>query len=233
MSLKTGVVRVLLKILWSVGGHRDDIDGLPRLRGPAMAPLVARARPGDAVLLGNNGVLTHVAVYAGEGEIVHAMATEKTMRGWFGALIDAVRRWFGRAETHVGVLRERLDGFVDRYERDTWVLTRFPGLSDDQVARGLDRVRGLVGQPYDYGFRDANEAWYCTELVDAFARAADPEHPPVWVRKAVQVPLLLDEQVIEPVALLEAGATRPVAANRAALGNYRDKLGDAEIVDAS
>jgi hypothetical protein len=46
---------------------------------------------------------------------------------------------------------------------DTWVVVRHPALTDDERARGLEHGRGLVGRPYDYGFRDANEALYCKE----------------------------------------------------------------------
>jgi hypothetical protein len=224
------LIRVLLKVLWSVGGHRDEVDGLPRLKAEDVKGLLDRLIPGDFVLLGNNGVLTHVAVYVGEGDIVHAMATEKTMRGWTGALADAVRRVLGAAEKNVGVLRESLTGFLERYERDTWVVTRFPGLGADELERGRSRVGALVGKPYDYGFKDTNEAWYCTELVDEFLRAAVGDRAPSWVRKDVRVPLLLDEKVIEPVALLQPGLMRVVAGNRAALANYREQLASADVV---
>lgn len=214
------LVRVLLQLAWSVGGHRDEVDGLPRLVGADLGDLIGLLRPGDVVLLGNNGLLSHVAVYVGDGEIVHALATERTMRGRWGALADALRRAFGAPEPNVGVVREALAGFVDRFERDTWLVLRWPDLTADELGRGLRRVLELVGRPYDYGFRDQNEAWYCTEVVDAFLRAAVGDRTPAWSRRRVRVPLLLDTEVVEPVALLESGAFAVVGANAAASVNY-------------
>lgn len=224
------LVRVFLKIAWSVGGGADAVDGLPRLGDADLPPLLSKLEPGDFVLLGNNGGLTHVAVHVGQGEIIHAMATAKTMRGWWGSITDGVKRALGSSETHVGVVRESLGGFLARYERDTWVVCRWPGLTPEERDRGLARMQALVGQPYDYGFKQANEAWYCTELVDEFLRVAVGERAPRWVRKDVSVPLLLREQVIEPVALLAAPELTRVAANAAALHQYRAELVGAEIV---
>lgn len=222
--LRTFVLRVLLKIAWSVGGTADAVDGLPRLAGPALEPLYGALRPGDLVLLGNNGLLSHVSVYTGDGEVVHAMATEKTMRGWIGSIGDAVRRIFGQTEHHVGVIRERLGSFLERFERDTWVVVRAPTLTEAGLARGLARISGLVGAPYDYGFRTENEAWYCTEIVDAFLRAALGDAAPVIPSKRIRVRGLLDEQVLEPAALLEAPGLVVVAANDAARANYADRV---------
>ncbi|MEZ5397976.1 MAG: hypothetical protein R2724_35135 [Bryobacterales bacterium] len=218
-ALRTLLVRVFLKVAWSVGGDSDAVDGLPRLAGPAVDALLAVLRPGDIVLLGNNGALTHVAVAVGDGEIVHAMATEKTMRGWLGSLSDAVRRALGGREQHVGVLRESLRGFLQRYERDTWIVVRDPQLDEAATARGVARIGGLVGLPYDYGFELDNEAWYCTEVAVAFLEAATGQRPVLATRR-VHVPLLLDQQVLEPVALLEAPGLQVVAANAAAGAKY-------------
>jgi hypothetical protein len=225
------VLRFLLKILWSVGGHADAVDGLPRLTGASVEPALPRFRPGDFVLLGNNGRLTHVAVHVGAGELVHAMATEKTMRGWWGSLVDALRRGFGARESDVGVVREPLARFLERYERDTWVAVRCPDLPEEARDRGLERVLSLVGRPYDYGFRAGNEGLYCTELVDEFLRAALGERAPELERTRHRVPLLLDEQVIEPVAVLKHPALGAVAANAAARANYAAWLEMAEILE--
>ncbi|MEQ1570867.1 MAG: YiiX/YebB-like N1pC/P60 family cysteine hydrolase [Myxococcota bacterium] len=216
-------LRVALKLSWSVGGAADAVDGLPRLSGPDVNGMLGVLKPGDFVLLGNNGRLSHVAVHTGDGEIVHAMATEKTMRGWLGSVRDAFARVFGGSE-RVGVLHERLDAFLARYERDTWAVVRPPEIAPDALGRGLERVRSLVGQPYDYGFRAANEAWYCTELVEEFLKAALGEAAPAIPRTPVRVPLLLAEQVMEPAALLGADGLKPVAANRAALTHYREHV---------
>ncbi|MEQ1503587.1 MAG: hypothetical protein ABMB14_15220 [Myxococcota bacterium] len=227
-ALRTFIVRILLKIMWSVGGKADAIDGLPRLSSASIRPLLEALHPGDLVLLGNNGVLTHIAVHVGAGEVIHAMATEKTMRGWFGSMWDALRRLFGGTEQHVGVVREPLAGFVDRYERDTWVVVRSPADADG-VARGLARIGSLVGKPYDYGFKVDNEAWYCTEVADAYLKAALGDRAPTLGTRAVSVPLLLRSDVVEPVAVLDAPGLAVVAANRAAVGNYRERLAGIEI----
>jgi hypothetical protein len=227
--MRTFLLRVLLKIMWSVGGKADEVDGLPRLSGPAVEPLLRALLPGDFVLLGNNGLLTHVAVHVGDGEVIHAMATGKTMRGWLGSMWDAVKRLFGADDGRIGVVRESLPAFLERYERDTWVVVRHPSLTDDARMLGLTRVQGLVGKPYDYGFKTDNEAWYCTEIVDAFLRASLGDAAPALVPKRVKVPLLLDEDVIEPVAVLESPALTVVAANRAALTNYGPRLAGVPI----
>lgn len=228
--MRQWLLRVLLKIAWSVGGQADAVDGLPRLTAASTARLGPLLRPGDFVLLGNNGRLTHVGVHVGSGDLVHAMATEKTMRGWWGSLWDAVKRTLGAGERDVGVIREPLGRFLDRYERDTWVVVRCPGLPDDAATRGLDRVLGLIGRPYDYGFRARNDELYCTELVDEFLRAALGEGAPALETTHHRVPMLLDERVIEPVAVLKHPALGAVAANAAASTNYAEWLGKAEII---
>jgi hypothetical protein len=230
--LRTILLRILLKISWSVGGKRDAIDGLPRILSTAgLAPLLGVLQPGDLVLLGNNGRLSHIAVYIGAGEIIHAMATEKTMRGWLGSMRDAIGRSLGTIERHVGVLREPLAGFVDRYERDTWMVVRANGLDSERIGRGMTRIGELVGKPYDYGFKADNEAWYCTEIAVAFLEAA-LGRPPTLTARRVHVPLLIDEAVIEPEALLDAEGVSIVGANRAADSRYGERLRTAGVAPA-
>lgn len=228
--MKTWLLRVLLKIAWTVGGHRDEVDGLPRLTSASTDDLLRVLRAGDFVLLGNNGRLTHVGVHVGDGALVHAMATEKTMRGWLGALWDAIKRTFGALDRDVGVIREPLARFLDRYERDTWVVVRHPDLPHDRLSVGLERVISLIGRPYDYGFQPDNDELYCTELVDEFLRAALGDAAPRLEATHHRVPLLLDQQVLEPVAVLRNPALRAVAANEAARANYADWLGSAQVV---
>jgi hypothetical protein len=222
-AIRTLVLRAFLKVAWSVGGDGDDVDGLPRLTGESTGALLALLRPGDLVLLGNNGGLSHVAVFVGDGAIVHAMATGETMRGWLGSLRDALARLLRTTERHVGVLREPLAEFLERYERDTWVVVRARGLTDEGAAAGLARISGLVGLPYDYGFKIDNEAWYCTEIAVAFLEAALDEAPTLKTRR-VRVPLLLDEAVLEPVALLDAPELDVVGANDAAASRFGARL---------
>ena len=81
MTLRKLIMRFLLKLMWSVGGAADAVDGLPRVRGADMEPHLGRLEPGDAVLIGNNGGLSHVMLYVGAGEVVHSMATEMPCSG--------------------------------------------------------------------------------------------------------------------------------------------------------
>lgn len=227
--LRLLVLRVILKVLWSIGGGADTVDGLPRITSDGLRALLGVLKPGDLVLLGNNGGLSHVAVFTGEGRIVHAMATEKTMRGWFGSLWDALGRATGAAERHVGVLEEDLAGFVDRYERDTYAVLRDEALDGAAVRRGVDAVEHLVGAPYDYGFSVGNEAWYCTEVALRFLEAARGA-PVTAPTRSVRVPILLDAAVVEPVALFDVPGLRAVAVNPAARNLFDDRITGATVL---
>jgi hypothetical protein len=223
-----GILRFLLKILWSVGGHHDHVDGLPRVRADDLHPVLPLLEHGDIVLMGNNGVLSHVAVHVGDGQLVHSMATEKTMRGWWGSMIDALKRPFRPAEVLTGVVEEAWVAFFERYERDTWIVVRHPAVDGDGRHRGVAHIRSLVGKAYDYDFTDDDDEYYCTEIVIEFLRTALPESPE-FERRRVKVPMLMDSQVIEPVALLRHEQIVAVAANEAARSNYADHLEDARF----
>ena len=224
--------RLLLKILWSIGGAGDAIDGLPRLRGSEFRASFSKLLPGDLLLLGNNGVASHVAVYVGEGRIVHSMATEKTMRGWRGSLWDALLRpwrWLWGQRDQTGVLEESLDGFVDRFERDTWIAVR-AGFEHGERQAGIDHIRTLVGKAYDYHFEDGDDHYYCTEIAVEYLHAARPEQGrPSFDTRLVRVPGLLHSHVIEPVALLDGDGLVVVAANQAAAERYGNYLDGVEL----
>jgi hypothetical protein len=215
------LLRVLLKIGWAVGAGADHH---PRLHAADVPRFLPHLRPGDFVLLGNAGRLSHVAVHVGAGELVHAMATEKTMRGWAGAFRDAIHRLLGRPDQFVGVVRESLAHFLDRYERDTLVVVRPPEATEEAQRRALTHVASLVGKPYDYGFKRQNAAYYCTELVDEYLRAALGPAAPALAHTRHRVPLLLDEDVIEPVAVLHAPALTAVAATSSAFHDHAARL---------
>ena len=217
-------MRVLIKIYWSVGGNDDVVDGLPRISSRDLDALKGVLLPGDFVVVGNNGTLSHVVVHAGGGGLIHAMATEKTMRHWKGALLDALWRALGKSDRHVGVIEEPLDAFFARFERDTWVLVRHPSLTAEECGAGLARIRQLVGRPYDYGFSQSNQDYYCTEIVDEFLRAALGPRAPQLQTSPTSVPMLLDAQVLEPVVLLATPGLSVVAGNRAARLRYADRL---------
>lgn len=225
--MRRWLLRVLLKIGWSVGAGED---AHARLHGRDADRFLPHLRPGDFVLLGNAGGLSHVAVHLGGGELVHAMATEKTGRGWWGSLRDAIRRALGRPDAFVGVIRETLSHFLDRFERDTVVVVRPPAATDDDRDRALAHLAALVGKPYDYGFRRHDAAYYCTELVDEYLRESLGERAPALAHTRHRVPLLLDEDVIEPVAVLDTPGLTPIAATPSAFAGHADRLRDAARV---
>jgi hypothetical protein len=226
-SMREWLLRILLKVGWSVGSASDAHD---RLRGADAGRFLPHLLPGDFVLLGNAGRLSHVAVHVGAGELVHAMATEKTMRGWLGAMRDAWDRLLGRPDQLVGVVRETLAHFLERYERDTVVVVRPPVVDEATRARGLEHLVGLVGRPYDYGFARHNTAYYCTELVAEYLEATLGDAAPRLTHTRHRVPLLLDEDVIEPIAVLHAPGLVPVAATQSAFAGHAEHLGTAAQV---
>jgi len=230
--VKKFLLRILLKLSWTVGGKSDAQDGIPRVLGPDIEPHLARMHPGDVVLVGNNGGLSHIALHVGSGQIVHSMATEKTMRGMIGSLIDAIKRMFGWSDDSAltGVLEEPLAGFFDRYERDTWLILRHEQLLPEQAARGVAHARTLIGKAYDYDFEADDDEYYCTEIVLEFLSAALGDTAPQFAKKKTRVPMLLDTEVVEPIAVLHSGALTPVLGNAAARISYEGWLGDAHIV---
>ena len=142
------LVRWILRARFAAGGVFDGVNPPPRLRGADLTDALGLAEAGDLVLTGNHAQLTHVALHVGASTLIHAMGTERSMRGWRGSIWDVLRRPFHR-EPKTGVLEETWQAFFDRYPRDVWVLLRLPRIDDAQRDRGLARVRPLVGKPYD------------------------------------------------------------------------------------
>lgn len=225
------VLKFVLKILWSVGGAVDGIDGLPRVRGDEIAKVLPRFRRGDFMLVGNNGGLSHIMVYTDDDTVIHSMATEKTMRGKIGSLWDAFRRpiwWTFGLEEQTGVIKETVTGFLNRYERDTWMLIRRDGLSTKQVEAGLAHVETLVGAKYDYDFNAGDDEYYCTEIVVEFLDAAGV--PEVFPTRHVKIPMMLDAHIIEPISVLNADAINVILANKASTENFAELVERAEIL---
>ena len=224
------ILKFILKVMWSVGGAVDGVDGLPRVRGDDIRGALPQFRPGDFLLVGNNGSLSHIMLYVDEDQAVHSMATEKTMRGAFGSLWDAIRRpvwWTFGLQEQTGVIEESVTEFLDRYERDTWVVLRREGLTQAQVTAGITHARSLVGKRYDYDFSAGDDEYYCTEIIVEFLEAAGVKA--VFETRRVVVPLLLDTHVIEPVAVLGLDGVLPILANSAAIENWSEKLGETAI----
>ncbi|HJN74746.1 MAG TPA: YiiX/YebB-like N1pC/P60 family cysteine hydrolase [Myxococcota bacterium] len=216
-------MRLLLKLGWSVGGAEDDF---PRVWGKDLGDLSERMAAGDVVLLGNGGGLSHVAMSIGGGVLIHSMATEQTMRGFMGSFWDMLRRpwwWLTGREEKTGVIRETLAAFLDRYERDAYVVLRRPGLDEQQRTRGVEHLESLVGKAYDYDFSHGDDEYYCSELVVEFFEAALEEEVEVET-KAVRVPLLLDRQIIEPIVFLTAGDLALVEASSGAWVTQKEHL---------
>lgn len=218
------VMKLLLKLSWSIGGGADDH---PRVSGDEIEGLVAGLLPGDIVLMGNGGGLSHVGVHVGDGVVVHSMATEKTMRGVFGSLWDALRRpvwWLKGVKERTGVIEERLSAFYDRYERDAYAVLRRAGLSSEQRSAGVARVRELIGKAYDYDFSPGDDEYYCSELVVEFLVVAEgqaPEFPTI----DVNVPMILNAKAIEPISFLTSGHFDVVVVNEAARLTYPEIWG--------
>ena len=225
------IIRFLLKIMWSVGGKLDGVDGLPRVRGDDIRPALAKFEPGDILFVGNSGGLSHVMMYVGPDTVIHSMATEKTMRGQMGSLWDALRRpiwWTFGFRDKTGVIKESLTAFLDRYERDTWALARRVDLSAEQIDTGLAHIETLIGAKYDYDFNAGDDEYYCTEIVTEYLEAAGvPESFPT---RHVKLPLLLDTHIIEPISLLSSVEIRPVLASESSQVKFAEELTGAEVV---
>jgi hypothetical protein len=224
-------MKALLKVTWSRGGAADDVDGLPRLRAEDIDKLVPQLEGGDLILIGNGGGLSHVAVYTGDGAIIHSMATEHTMRGTVGTLWDAVKRpfrWMVGIEDKAGVIEEGLAEFVERFERDTYVAVRHPGLTDEGRVAGIAKIESLIGKRYDYDFTQDDDEYYCTEIAIEFLKAAG--HDLTFETKHVKVPLLLDTHVYEPITLLQHEALKAVVASSSANSQFGDNIKGATLL---
>jgi hypothetical protein len=219
-------LRSLLKLMWSRGGGSD---AFPRVWGRDLEALLAKLQPGDVVVMGNGGELSHVGLHVGQGTLVHSMATEHTMRGLLGSLWDALRRplWalLGKKEK-TGVIEEEMADFFDRYERDTWVVVRREGLSSEQQQAGVAHVRTLVGKAYDYDFSPGDDEYYCSELILEFFEAAGGV--PAFTTRSVHLPMLLRQDVFDPVAFVTSGELRLVEANGAAWQKHEAALSTLE-----
>ncbi len=224
---------------WGRGGDPDSVDGIPRVLGEEIRrDLLPELKTGDVILCGNNGGLTHSAVYVGDGEIIHTMATEKTMRGTGGRLLDLLSVPVDRARERAGekprlqgVIREKVDDFFERYERDTYVIMRSDQLDPGKAERGVQRLEELVGKGYDFDFAPGNDAYYCTELVGEFFNAGLGAQAPRVGSAPVEVPLMLHrEAVVDPKDYLVSPDLKPALANKAARIHFVDQLGAATIV---
>lgn len=122
-------------------------DAIPPIGGAERQRLFAALQPGDVIQCGNNGSFVHAAFYLGEGRIVHALA----------------QAGFGR--NMIGVIEEGLADYLDRVDRDKFVVLR-PRWNPETLKAGIAYAREQVGKGYDTVFvTDADDRLYCTELV--------------------------------------------------------------------
>ena len=226
------LVKTILKIIWAFGGDSDKVDGIPRVKSKDIEPLIPNLKPGDIILNGNGGGLSQASMYVGDGQIVHSMATNKTMRGKAGSIWDAMKAavGFGPKEDKTGVIREGLGEFLDRYERDTYVVVRRDDLEPEQVEKGVEHIKSLVGKSYDYDFSSGDDEYYCTELVMEYLDASlGQEHSTVFNTEHYDYGIFKADAVAPP-NILEHPSLTPVAASESAKINWEDQLGEAKIV---
>lgn len=122
-------------------------DAIPPINATERQKLFSLLQPGDVIQCGNNASFVHAAFYLGEGRIVHALA----------------QAGFGR--DMIGVIEESLADYLDRVDRDKFVVLR-PKWTPAQLAEGIAFARAQVGKAYDTVFlTDADDRLYCTELI--------------------------------------------------------------------
>ncbi len=159
--------------------------GLPKLRGADVEALTRpgpngeapKLQPGDFIVTGRDGKGTHLAIYvgpdarAGAPSIVHAMATQhENMNAAWNAFEVGRLLTTGHAKT--GVLREGLAEYFDRAGQDSVYVVRDPKMTPAMRERGLERLQGLLGKPYDYNLTFGDDALYCSETAVEFLKAA-------------------------------------------------------------
>lgn len=213
-SFTKSVMEFLIRLSWKMGSS-SVFDNPKRLTTDSVNPILEQLKPGDIILNGSGGGLTHAAVYAGNGEIIHSMATNTTGRGFFGAVWDTIKRAFGDKPENVGVIKEKLGDFFDRYPRDTMVVMRDEKLNDDQRQQGVDSIRELVGSGYDYDFTAGDDTYYCTEIGIEFLKAAQGTAP-IFETTHHSVPMIWSSDVVEPPNMFENQSLTPVLASETA-----------------
>jgi hypothetical protein len=122
-------------------------DAIPPISAADRQRLMAALQPGDVIQCGNNASFVHAAFYLGNDRIVHALAQEG----------------FGR--NMIGVIEEKLSDYLDRVDRDKFVVLR-PKWTPETLAQGITYARAQVGKNYDTVFvTDADDRLYCTEVI--------------------------------------------------------------------
>ncbi|MFC1706258.1 YiiX/YebB-like N1pC/P60 family cysteine hydrolase [Planctomycetota bacterium] len=230
--LSRGVAHFLTWYNFGIGGKSDVEDGLPRLTGDEVREkMLPHLKPGDTILCGNNGGVSHAMVYVGDGKMIHSMATQKTMRGHAGRIKDTLTAPFdiakeklGLAERQQGVMVENVADFFDRFERDSYVVMRSPELTPEKTEAGLEHIRGLLGKKYDWSFAPGNDSFYCTEIVGEFYRNALGDSAPRIGGTAQHYPIMHREAVVDPLDVLRSPDLKPVLHNDAVMSKHQEDL---------
>jgi hypothetical protein len=218
----TGFMKSIRKFgTWfSFGLKSDDIkNDPPRLTGKDAQAMLKDLRPGDIILCGNHGGLSHAILYEGDGKIIHAMATGSTARSVLQRLGDTAKEMVGieTDQGKQGVIREGLGEFFDRFERDTYVVMRSPSMTPEKAQAAVAHAKSLIGKEYDYDFRPENGSYYCTEVVgESYRKALAGESPKIGARPQ-HVPLLLDrEAVVDPLDMFASPDLQVATASKSA-----------------
>ena len=124
-------------------------DNVPPVTDQEMKQLMARMQPGDIILCGDDGSFVHSALYLGQGQIVHALATQPDRKNGF-----------------YGVVKEHLITYTRRSKRDTFVVLRPKNVNSNDVQRASQFALAQRGKTYDTLFlMHAGDRFYCTELI--------------------------------------------------------------------
>lgn len=136
------------KVIEEFNKHAPE-DAVPPISDEEVKYLLARLQPGDLILCGNDGSFVHSALYIGNGQIVHALATQP----------DSPQDFYG-------VVSEQLLTYTRRSARDTFVVLRPKQITSQDAQQAAQYALAQQGKTYDTLFlMHAGDRFYCTELV--------------------------------------------------------------------
>ncbi|MFN8673997.1 MAG: YiiX/YebB-like N1pC/P60 family cysteine hydrolase [Candidatus Sericytochromatia bacterium] len=137
-----GLSKIIVKKKFAKPG---TVDNLARINDSQANELLAKLKPGDLILCGNDSSFVHAIVYEGNGIIIHSLASQNP------------KFW--------GVVKEPLKTYFARSERDKIVALRAKNATPDDIKKELEFANKQIGKPYDSLFlMNSDNAFYCTEL---------------------------------------------------------------------
>lgn len=157
-ALRNAVYPLSHEMLIKEFNKPSQLDNIPPVSIKEKAHMRQILKPGDVILCGNNGSFVHSMLYIGQGQVVHSLATQPG---------SGQRLW--------GVVREALDTYFARGERDTFVVLRPREIKG--IENAVQYAQDQQGKPYDSLFllNLADRFYYCTELVyHALKRLSQP-----------------------------------------------------------